>query len=195
LVTGSDDLLDFASTTATFFAPPSALEYTINSLAYDINNDNNIVVDLPGNGVYDACNKTIRIPSDDGSQESWDDWRNAPGGRSKLYRFWKLRTKNFAAVDHVTHRYIIEHAIMAIEDDPNSFRKFYCDTVYGTGNFNDVTNTCEVTQAMCTANAATAENYKQRFQVDFGDYYSTLETLLEKCGNNNIMHLRPHQNF
>ena len=34
---------------------------------------------------------------------------------------------------------------------------------------------------MCTA---TAENYKQRFQEDFGDYYSTLEleSMLEKCG-------------
>ena len=183
LVTSSDDLLDFASTTATFFAPLSALEYTVNSLAYDINADNNIILDLPGNGVFDVCNKTIRIPSDDASIQSWDEWRTAIGGRSKLYRFWKLRTKAFSAVDFATQQYIVEHTIMAIQNEPNSFKKFYCDTVYGTGNFNNVTNTCEVTQAMCTTNAATAENYKQRFREDFGDSYSTLETLLERCGN------------
>ena len=38
---------------------------------------------------------------------------------------------------------------------------------YGPNTFNNVTNTCEATQEMCTA---TAENYKQRFQEDFGDY-------------------------
>jgi hypothetical protein len=192
LVTGSDDLLDFASTTATFFAPPSALEYTVNSLAYDINGDNNIVVDLSGNGVYDTCNKTIRIPSDDASIQSWDEWRNVPGGLSKLYRFWKLRTKNFAAVDDATQWYIVNHTIMTIETSPDSFKSFYCSTVFGPNTFNTVRNTCEATQAVCTANAATAENYKQRFREDFGDYYSTLETLLEKCGNKLNVHLVMH---
>lgn len=105
------------------------------------------------------------------------------GGRSKLYRFWKLRTKAFSAIDGATQQYIIEHTTMAIQNDPNSFKKFYCDAVYGTGNFNNVTDMCEVTQEVCTANAATAENYKQRFQEDFGDSYSTLETLLERCGS------------
>ena len=107
------------------------------------------------------------------------------GGRSKLYRFWKLRTKAFSAVDHATKQYIVNHTITAIRNEPNSFKKFYCDTVYGTGSFNNVTNTCEVTQTMCTTNAATAENYKQHFREDFGDSYSTLqlETLLERCGN------------
>ena len=182
-ISSPDDLLDFASTDATFFTPLSALEYTVNSLAYDLNGDNNIIVDLPGTGVPDVCSKVIRIPSDDGSQESWDVWRMAMGGRSKLYRFWKLRTKDLMPVNNETLQYIVRHTIMAMEEDPNSFKKFYCDTVYGTGNFNDVTNTCEVTQEMCTANAAKAESYKQRFAEDFGDYYSTLETvILEKCG-------------
>ena len=54
-----DDLLNFASTDATIFAPLSALEYTVNSLAYDVNGYNNIIVDLPGNGVFDVHNKTI----------------------------------------------------------------------------------------------------------------------------------------
>ena len=177
-----DDLLDFASTTATFFAPLSSLEYTVNALAYDLNGDNNIILDLPGTGVFDVCNKFIRIPSDNGLRQSWDDWRMAMGGRSKLYRFWKLRTKDLMPVNNKTLEYIVQHTIMAIQDDPSSFKKFYCDTVYGSGNFNNETNTCEVTQAMCTANNVKADSYKQRFQEDFGKNYSTLETLLEKCG-------------
>ena len=109
------------------------------------------------------------------------------GGLSKLYRFWKLRTKNFMAVNDETQQYIVEHTIMSIKTSPNSFKSFYCNTVFGSSTFNNVTNTCEVTQEMCTANAATAENYKRRFQEDFGDYYSTLalESMLEKCGKSN----------
>ena len=183
MINSPDDLLDFASTNVTFFAELSALEYTVNSLAYDLNGDNNIIVDLPGTGVDDVCSKVIRIPSVDGSQASWDAWRMAMGGRSKLYRFWKLRTKDLMPVDNETLQYIVEHTIVAIRDNPTSFKKFYCDTVYGHGNFNNVKNTCEVTQAMCTASAAKAESYKQRFREDFGDYYSSLETMmLEKCG-------------
>ena len=106
------------------------------------------------------------------------------GGLSKLYRFWKLRTKNFMAVNNETQQYIVEHTVMSIKTSPNSFKSFYCNTVFGSNTFNNVTNMCEVTQEMCTANAATAENYKQRFREDFGDYYSTLglESMLEKCG-------------
>ena len=187
-VNSPDDLLDFASTDATFFAPLSALEYTVNSLAYDLNGDNNIILDLPGTGVEDVCRKVIRIPSDDGSLQSWDAWRTVMGGRSKLYRFWKLRTKGLMPVDNETLQYIVQHTVAAIQEDPNSFKKFYCDTVYGTGNFNSVTKTCEVTQKMCTANADKAASYKQRFKEDFGDYYSTLETMLEKCGKYMIVY-------
>ena len=186
-INSPDDLLDFASTTATFFARLRALEYTVNALAYDLNGDNNIILDLPGTGVPDVCGKLIRIPSDSGSQQSWDDWRMAMGGRSKLYRFWKLRTKGLTPVDNETLEYIVQHTIMAIQDDPNSFKKFYCDTVYGSGNFNNVTNMCEVTRAMCTANKAKADSYKERFQEDFGDYYNTLENMLDKCGR--CMHI------
>jgi hypothetical protein len=146
-----DDLLDFASTNVTFFGPLSSLEYTVNSLAYDLNGDNNIIIDLPGTGVADICSKVIRISSDDGSQMSWDNWRMPMGDRSKLYRFWNLRTKDLMPVDNATMQYIVENTIMAIQDDPNSFKKFYCNTVYGHGNFNNVTNTCEVMQEMCTA--------------------------------------------
>jgi hypothetical protein len=168
MINSPDDLLDFASTDVTFFAPLSSLEYTVNSLAYDLNGDNNIIIDLPGTGVADVCSKVIRIPSDDGSQGS---------------KASKLRTKDLMPVDNATLQYIVENTIMAIQDDPNSFKKFYCNTVYGHGSFNNVTNTCEMTQEMCTANSAKAESYKQRFQEDFGDYYSRLETtLLEKCG-------------
>ena len=88
------------------------------------------------------------------------------------------------AVNDAIQWYIVDHAIMSIKTSPNSFKSFYCNTVFGSNTFNNVTNMCEVAQEMCTANAATAENYKQRFREDFGDYYSTLalESMLEKCG-------------
>ena len=192
-INSPDDLLDFASTDATFFAPLSALEYTVNSLAYDLNSDNNIILDLPGTGVEDVCRKVIRIPSDNGSLQSWDAWRTVMGGRSKLYRFWKLRTKGLMPVDNETLQYIVQHTITAVQEDPNSFKKFYCDTVYGRGNFNNVTNMCEVTQEMCTANANKAASYKQHFREDFDDYYSTLETMFEKCGKCDASSKQLHQ--
>ena len=177
MVNSPDDLLDFASTNSTFFAPLSNLEYTVNSLAYDLNGVNNVIIDLPGNGVFDVCNESIRIPSDDGLQQSWDAWRTVPGGRGKLYRFWKLRTKNLMPINDATLQYIVQNTIMAIEDDPDSFKKFYCDAVYGHGYFNNETKTCVVKKEMCEDKASKAESYKQRFSEDFGDYYSTsLET-------------------
>lgn len=50
-VDSPNDQLDLKSTDSTFFMPLSSLEYTVNSLAYDLNNDNNIIIDLSGTGV------------------------------------------------------------------------------------------------------------------------------------------------
>ena len=54
--------VDLAPTGKTFYAPLSDLEYTANSLAYDTNG-NDVIIDLPGNGVDDVCLKEIRIPN------------------------------------------------------------------------------------------------------------------------------------
>lgn len=180
-VNSLDDLIDFASTSSTFFAELSALEYTVNSLAYDLNGNNNIIVDLPGDGVEDVCSKTIQIPSDDGSEQSWDAWRMAQGGRSKLYRFWKLRVKEFTPLNNKTIRYIVQHATQAVEEDPDSFKSFYCDAVYG-GKYNSGRKSCSVSEETCMTKEGTAELYRRRYSEDFGDYFSMLEKVIPKCG-------------
>ena len=181
MVNSSDDLLDFASTNATFFAPLSHLEYTVNALAYDLNEGNNIILDLPGKGVMDVCNRVIRIPSDDGSEQSWDEWRMAPGGTQKLYRFWKLRAKDLMPVDNQTRDYIVDQTVAAIRKDPKSFEQFYCDTVYGYGNFNSETKKCEVSSAVCSSSAGKDESYRQLFKEDLGDSYGTVSMVLNLC--------------
>ncbi len=54
--------VDVASTNITFYAPISQLEYTVNSMAFDLNG-NDVIIDLTGTGEMDVCNKRIRIPS------------------------------------------------------------------------------------------------------------------------------------
>lgn len=184
-----DDIIDAASTNSTFFANLSALEYTVNSLAYDLNGNNSIIVDLSGVGVEDVCNKTIRIPSDDGSVRSWDDWRQMPNineGRLKLYRFWKLRFKGFTPFNKTLRYYIVQHVLQAINDttnDPNSFEKFYCKTVYD-GKYDEGTKTCSISIEKCTEREDTAATYRQLFSEDFGDNFSTLKAVIPiaTCG-------------
>ena len=186
IITNFDDLLDFASTESTFFANLSFLEYTVNSMAYDLNVGNNTIIDLTGNGVADVCNRTIQIPSDSGSEESWDSWRLVPGGTDKLYRFWKLRTKGLSPLDDATLQYIVRYTMMDIEKNPNSFKKFYCKTIYGDNNYNSMSNTCRLSKQMCLMYEGKAESYKQRFREDFGNYYdATLEATIPKCGKLN----------
>lgn len=182
VMTNFDDLLDFASTESTFFADLRALEYTVNSMAYDLNVGNNIIVDLTGNGVSDVCNRVIRIPSDSGSEQSWDSWRLAPGGTSKLYRFWKLRTKRLSPFNNATLQYIVRYTMMDIRNNSNMFKTFYCKTIYGDDNYNSMSNTCMVSNKVCTMNEVKAESYKQNFMEDFGDYYAILEATIPKCG-------------
>lgn len=184
-----DDLIDVASTDATFFAPLSELEYTVNSMAYDLNDANNVIVDIPGNGVIDVCNKSIRIPSDDGSETSWDQWRMVDSGISKLYRFWKLRTKDLTPINTMTLEYVVRYTMMAIESDPNSFRKFYCNTVYGSGNYNSQTMMCEVPKETCLNEQSKANKYKQYFFEDFGEAYyngtlvAVIKTTCDGCAS------------
>ena len=125
-VSSSDDVIDIASTTLTFYGEDSLLnlEYTVNSLALH----GNIIIDLTGHGVEDVCAKKIRIPSDDDSLQSWDNWRERSPVR--LYRYWKLCTKGFTAINQITSEYIIGQTRLAIaEDNGMGFKSFYCKTV------------------------------------------------------------------
>ena len=178
-VCSPDDLIDAASTNSTFFANLSALEYTVNALAYDSNGINNVIVDLTGKGVNDVCSKTIRIPSNNNSRESWNEWSDT----SKLYRFWKLRVKGFMPSDDQTLDYIVERTKDAIESDLKSFKKFYCKTAYEGAGYDDTRNACNTTEQTCMDRAYTARNYMLSYSADFADYYcSMLKTNIPRCG-------------
>ena len=90
----ASEVVDLAET-GQLIGPVTDLEYTANAIVFDYNGWN-LTYDLTGSGVDDACNMTIRIPSDDGSQSSWDRWRMT-GNDVKLFRYWKLRVKGFTA--------------------------------------------------------------------------------------------------
>jgi len=52
---------------AGLFAPPYILEYTTNTMFYDIS-INNVIIDVTGLGVSDTCNKLVRIAA---NQSEW----------------------------------------------------------------------------------------------------------------------------
>ncbi len=174
--------VDVASTTTTFYAPISHLEYTANSMAYDLNG-NDVIIDLTGTGETDVCNTHIRIPSEDDSIESWNQWLNDTN-RSALLRFWKLRIKGFIAYNNATLNFITSQSILLINDDTNSFGNSYCYNVYGS-NYNPATKTCSVNLSVCEANTAKAMRYNMVLAEDFGEYWKTeIEpNLLPTCGS------------
>ena len=173
--------IDLAPTTSTFYASLTQLEFTANSLAYDTNGLD-VIIDLSGNGVEDVCAKKIRIPSDDNSVASWDMWKTATP--NKIYRFWKLRSKEFTAYNEETRNYIVSSAQTAINSDSPigfQFKRFYCDAVYGRYSYNSDRNTCSETSNVCKAKSGTANTYKMVLDNDLGDtYVTTLQ--LPTCG-------------
>ena len=174
--------VDLAPTGKTFYAPLSDLEYTANSLAYDTNG-NDVIIDLPGNGVDDVCARKIRIPSDDNSEGSWDAWRRAQNGTKKLYRFWKLRAKGFTAFSDATENYIVQHSKEIIDSDNptgQGFKQFYCSTIFGS-SYSSTRNSCPATEEVCTAKAGKAATYNMVLTQDFSNDYITTLTL-PTCG-------------
>lgn len=169
--------VDLAPTTSTFNSSLSNLEYTANSLAYDTNG-NDVIIDLPGNGVSDVCARKIRIPSDDNSEQSWDAWRRADNTGKKLFRFWKLRSKGFTAHNRATEDYIVRYAMEAIGgQNPTGagFKLFYCRAVYDV-SYNAIQNTCPTTGNVCTDKSNTAATYMRVLTEDFGnDYVNMLQ--------------------
>ena len=138
-----------------------------------IMNGLDIVLDLPGNGVGDVCARKIRIPSDDGSLSSWDAWND----EEKLYRYWKLRVKEFTAIDNSTSNYIISETREIIElDNPKgvSMKKFYCDKAFGTKMFSEGKNTCTA----CTVDNSL--KYKAKLKEDLGEGF-VQELALPTC--------------
>ena len=169
--------VDLYPTTSTFYGSLSNLEYTANSLAYDTNG-NDVIIDLPGNGVSDVCARKIRIPSDDNSEQSWDEWRRADSSGKKLFRFWKLRSKGFTAHNRATEDYIVRYSMEAIGGQSPTgagFKSFYCSAVYDV-SYNPIQNTCQATANVCTEKSSTAAGYMRVLNEDFGsDYVNMLQ--------------------
>ena len=184
VVNNPDDLINVASTAMTFYGDNSLLnlEYTVNSLALH----DHIVVDLTGHGLDNVCALKIRIPSDNDSVQSWDNWRNP----SRLYRCWKLRTKGFTAINQTTSDYIIEQTKLAIAaDNGNGFKSFCCKTVIKAKRYDGTTGSCtydsEIVE-MCTAASTVSRQltYDAAFREDFEDYWTdslTLQYMILKC--------------
>ena len=160
--------IDLGPTAITFYTDISFLEYTVNDLAYDTNG-NDVIIDLTGKGADDACNKTIRIPSDDDSRASWDTWLNNTKG-SILLRFWKLRTKDFTALNDETFQYITEQAKLKVTRDVRSFPDFYCITVY-TVAYSASIEACLAVSADCKMSSKAAL-YNDHFSRDLGEFWT-----------------------
>ena len=158
--------IDLASTEITFYANLTALEYTVNSMAYDLNGLD-VIIDLASTGQVDACNKHIRIPSDDGSIESWNQWVT----ESKAYRFWKLRTKGLLAFNETTLDFIVNQSKQYIENDPDGFAYFYCSEVYGA-DYDAANKKCDIPESSCEEGNADAALYNATFAEDFGNYWN-----------------------
>uniref|UniRef100_A0A914WQT4 MHC class I antigen n=1 Tax=Plectus sambesii TaxID=2011161 RepID=A0A914WQT4_9BILA len=125
----------------TFYGETVLWEYTANSLGfYDDGNktgsSNKVIVDLSGYGFHDACSRTIRIPGEQ-SIEAFEKWLigyNRPMAKqvSQLLRFWKLRQKNFTAVDAMTQGWVVNRLCeMTTPQHPEGFLPFYCSTIRG----------------------------------------------------------------
>lgn len=179
--TSKDPLaLDLASTSMTFYGPLTNLEYTANSLAYDLNGLN-VVLDITGNGVEDVCNRNIRIPSDDGSRSSWEAWSTP----ERLYRYWKLRFKGFTALDSATDNYITSEVKVLIDSDTPrgaNFKKFYCKKVFDESPYSVTGNACQVTAEVCAMGRERALRYNMLLASDLGEEY--IQTLsLPMCSD------------
>jgi len=185
--TGSKNILDLAPVTKAFLSLSYTLEFSANSLALDTNKDRYIVFDLTGYGVRDVCNKHIKIPT----SLDWDMWlaENSLVKTSFIYRFWKLRTKGFTAVNEETSNYVIQKAKHAIVlDNGLGFKQFYCKEVYKAYAFDAESNACfymNDTTASCSSSVTI--NRKQSYDIalksDFGYHYwsNELRDMIPSC--------------
>ena len=185
--TGSKNTLDLAPVTKTFLSLSYSLEFSANSLALDINKDRYIVFDLTGYGVRDVCNKHIKIPT----SLDWDMWlaENSVMKTSFIYRFWKLRTKGFTAVNEETSNYVIQKAKHAIGlDNGLGFKEFYCREVYKANAFDAISNACfymNDTTASCSSSLTIKrkQSYDTALMSDFGYHYwsNELHDMIPLC--------------
>lgn len=166
------DVMDIGTTNSTFYVPLYKLEYTVNSMAYDTNG-NDVIIDLTGNGTADACKWRIRIPSADGSMDSWNKWLE---NTHAVYRFWKLRSKGLSAIDNATEQFIVQSAKREMETAPQSFAKFYCTYVF-SGRYDADHNWCNIDQTKCKAGEDNAVLYDKVLSQDLGAFWTNVTSL------------------
>ena len=86
----------------------------------------------------------------------------------KLYRFWKLCTKGFSAVNTQTQQYIVSGAESAIRSDPTRFQHFYCTYVLGGKSSN---YTC--TLSNCDDARRLEKDHEVVFAEDMRDFWTS----------------------
>ena len=155
------EVLDISNWDETFFGSGDKLEYTTNSIAY-FADDLNIIIDITGQGVNDTCNKNIRIPVREDDREKW-------ASRSKVYRFWKLRIKEYKAIDTSTQSFIVLYAKRSIMNDTEYFKSYYCNTTL-SGKW--INSACMIPKELCEDAKCSKRKYDSAFKEDLGDFWA-----------------------
>ena len=160
---GDTDVIDASNWNETFFGTGTALEYTTNSMAY-FGDGLNITIDITGNGIKDTCNKNIRIPVRVDQRQEWVS-------ATKVYRFWKLRVKNYTAIDTDTMSFIVSEAKKGISNKSTKFQNFYCKNAL-TGKWMNTTMSCVIPTDSCEKALSKKEQYDMFFERDLGNFWS-----------------------
>ena len=162
---GDTDPIDVSNWNETFFGTGIALEYTTNSMAY-FGDGLNITIDITGDGINDTCNKNIRIPVRVDQRQEWVS-------ATKVYRFWKLRVKNYTAIDTDTMSFIVSEAKKGISYSNNSteFQRFYCENAL-TGKWMNTAMSCVIPTDSCEKALSKKEQYDMFFERDLGNFWS-----------------------
>jgi hypothetical protein len=183
--------IDLANWNKTFIYELTNLEYTTNSLGYyeDDTNNRGVVIDLPGSGVVDTCNKEIRIPV---PPDQWENWYN--GDSWKIFRYWKLRAKGYTAPDDALPSFIKNKTkeILKIKDGIKTFKKSFCKYAF-SGEYKkcDGRENCIVPHPACTDSMQLKEKrnkYYALFEEVLGEYWkdeakALLDKILIECAS------------
>lgn len=169
---GETERIDIANWENTFFGTGIHLEYTTNSIAY-FAYGLGMIIDITGDGISDTCDKKIRIPVGINSnyinmwRNNCDDTGEGCDDGEKIYRFWKLRIKEYTAIDSETMEYVVFHAKKMITDDGVRFQKFYCKDIL-KGKFNKKIVKCYMIPASSCENKM---EYDGILKQDFGEFW------------------------
>ena len=158
-----------------FFDPPASLEFSPNAMVYDTNG-NDAVYDLSGTGANDTCNMQVRIPSLDGSYESYVEWDSSP---KKLFRFWKMRVKGFHAADWQTQYFLSSRAKLYMVDNPLEFSKFFCKKGYH-GDYEDDPMVCTIDKNDCKDALISGRKFAKYFRIDFERFWRIASKYIPK---------------